>query len=344
MSDLVQMVEESATRLFGSFVETQATELMEAGDFPQAIWDDFVADGWLKTMLPEEKEGTGLGLEGGYLLMRLAGYYATPLPITESLMAFYLAAEAGIDLPNGVFVPVFLTEDTTQSSTLTIKNIPWARHAEGLIIIRPAQTGLAVSLVAKGLYNCQPGHNMAGEPRDEVSLDPSHLQQSSPLTGVDMAKLESWMALARASQMAGALKSVLERTVEYANERSQFGRQIGKFQAVQQQLAVQAELTSASICAVDAAIQHLSTEQELELIACAKITTGESAGYAAKTSHAVHAAIGFTQEYPLQLSTRRLWSWRDEFGNEANWSARLGQQCIDLTTDGLWSWLTTQTS
>ena len=192
MSDLAQMVEESATRLFGSFVETQATELMEAGDFPQAIWDDFVADGWLKTMLPEEKEGTGLGLEGGYLLMRLAGYYATPLPITESLMAFYLAAEAGIDLPNGVFVPVFLTEDTTQSSTLTIKNIPWARHAEGLIIIRPAQTGLAVSLVAKGLYNCQPGHNMAGEPRDEVSLDPSHLQQSSPLTGVDMAKLESW--------------------------------------------------------------------------------------------------------------------------------------------------------
>jgi acyl-CoA dehydrogenase len=199
-------------------------------------------------------------------------------------------------------------------------------------------------LVKRDDYEISEGCNMAGEPRDDVVITSDKLQNKAELVGISVEDINSWLALGRAAQIAGAMRSVLERTVEYANERAQFGRQIGKFQAVQQQLAVQAELTSASICAVDSAIAHLGTEQEWELIACAKVTTSESAGIAAKTAHAVHAAIGFTQEYPLQLSTRRLWSWRDEQGNEAEWSARLGAYCMNLEADSLWCWLAKQTA
>ena len=344
MNELSSLIEDSATKLFEGFIAGDGNEKMEAGIFPEALWADFVADGWLRTLLSEENDGTGLGLAGGCLLMKLAGYYTVPLPVVESLLATYLLAEARLPVTDELYVPAIIEEPLSKDGELRLKSVPWARHAAGLLVIFPTEKQTQIVLIPQKDYQISEGRNMAGEPRDIVRIDISLLQNKVKLSGIVLEQINSWLALGRAAQIAGAMQSVLERTVEFANERVQFGRQIGKFQAVQQQLAVQAELTNASICAVDAAIAHLGTEQEWELIACAKVTTSESAGIAAKTAHAVHAAIGFTQEYPLQLSTRRLWSWRDEYGNEAEWSTKLGTYCMRLETDDLWNWLTKQTA
>ncbi len=59
------------------------------------------------------------------------------------------------------------------------------------------------------------------------------------------------------------------------------------------------------------------------LIAIAKTRVGDAATLASEIAHQVHGAIGFTKDYSLQLSTRRLWSWRDEFGGDTEWAARL---------------------
>lgn len=343
MNEITQLIEESATRLFEDFSNSDGHELMEAGKFPEVLWADFIADGWLTTLLSEDDGGSGLGLEGGCVLMRLAGYHTVPLPVVESLIGVYLAAKAGVGHTEELLIPVVLSEPISGHPNITLQGVPWARHATSLLLVFPVDNETRVSIVSCQEATITPAQNMAGESRDDVVFNADQLNKSQQLKDITIEQIESWLALSRAAQMAGALQRVLEMTVDFANERSQFGRQIGKFQAVQQQLAVLAEMTSASICAVDAAIDHLGTDQEWELIASAKITTGESAGYAAKTAHAVHAAIGFTQEYPLQLSTRRLWSWRDEYGNEAQWSAKLGRYCFDLKTDDLWSWLTTQT-
>ena len=61
---------------------------------------------------------------------------------------------------------------------------------------------------------------------------------------------------------------------------------------------------------------------------------------AAAIAHQVHGAIGFTQEHSLHHLTRRLWSWRDEFGNDAEWSRRLGHAAIAAGADGLWPMIT----
>ncbi len=344
MNELSRLIEESATKLFESFSETDATEKMESGVFPEAVWADFIADGWLQTMLSEEDDGAGLGLAGGCLLMRLAGYHAVPLPVVESLMGIYLLVEAGLPVKDELYIPVIVKSEFPKEGELMLHGVPWARHAVGLVVIFSDGEQTQIALINRNSYKLTEGRNMAGEPRDEVVIDCSTLKNGSVVKGISVEQINSWLALGRAAQIAGAMRSVLERTVGYANERTQFGRQVGKFQAVQQQLAVQAELTSASGCAVDSAIAHLGTEQEWELIASAKVTTSESAGVAAKTAHAVHAAIGFTQEYPLQLSTRRLWSWRDEQGNEAEWSAKLGAYCMNLKSDNLWNWLAKQTA
>jgi acyl-CoA dehydrogenase len=342
MNELVKLVEESATRLFKGFSESDAYESLESGVFPTQLWKDFLADGWLRTTLAEKDDGAGLGLVGGYVLMRLAGYHSAPLPIMESLLSLHLLSEAGFPITDDLFVPVVLNNEQV-GGNVPMTGVPWAHNAAGLVVIFTFNEITHINLIPSKNYTVTTSQNMAGEPRDNVQLNVNPLNGAEQLNDITTSQVSSWLALGKAVMTAGALQRVIERTVEYANERSQFGRQIGKFQAVQQQLAVQAEMTSAANCAVDAAIDHIGTAQEWELIACAKITTAEAAGYAAKTAHAVHAAIGFTHEYPLQLSTRRLWSWRDEYGNEQEWSTRLGNHVIQSNTDGLWPWLTTQT-
>ena len=143
-------------------------------------------------------------------------------------------------------------------------------------------------------------------------------------------------ALARALQMAGALERILGYAVQYANERIQFGRPIGKFQAVQHMLAVLAGHVAASAAVTDAAVEASATAPDAFLVAAAKARTGEAAGRGAEIAHQVHGAMGYTQEHNLHDSTRRLWSWRDEFGNEAFWQRRLGREVVAAGADALW--------
>ena len=67
---------------------------------------------------------------------------------------------------------------------------------------------------------------------------------------------------------------------------------------------------------------------------------GEAAGTGAAIAHQVHGAMGFTYEHSLHHATRRLWSWREEFGNEAVWAARLGRMVAERGADGLWPFIT----
>jgi acyl-CoA dehydrogenase len=143
-------------------------------------------------------------------------------------------------------------------------------------------------------------------------------------------------AIVRSALMAGAIERALALVVEYANLRVQFGRPIGKFQAVQQSIAVLATQAAAARAAAEAGgeviddwlagegepLSHSITAMS------AKIRTGEAAGQACAIAHQVFGAIGFTEEHELHRFTKRLWSWRDEFGNEAFWSQALGERVL----------------
>ena len=161
--------------------------------------------------------------------------------------------------------------------------------------------------------------------------------------GVSRGALYRRGALARATMMSGALEKAMDLAVSYAQERVQFGRPISKFQAVQQNLAVLAGQTAAAVAAANLGIEALGKtdpERETFLIAVAKTRVGEAATLACEIAHQVHGAIGFTKEYALQLSTRRLWSWREEFGSDPEWAARVGAYACANGADGLWEMLT----
>ena len=62
----------------------------------------------------------------------------------------------------------------------------------------------------------------------------------------------------------------------------------------------------------------------LAVAATAKATTSAAAPRIAATAHAVHGAIGISEEYDLQLLTRRLHEWRLADGSEGYWAQALG--------------------
>jgi acyl-CoA dehydrogenase len=131
-------------------------------------------------------------------------------------------------------------------------------------------------------------------------------------------------AVLAAGQMAGAMSEVQALTVEYALTRKQFGREIGRFQAVQHQIAVMTEETIASRMAAQAAFVGHPLEVSEQRAAAAKIRCGQAAERVCAIAHAVYGAIGVSEEHVLHRYTRRLRAWRFAHGGECWWAQRLG--------------------
>jgi acyl-CoA dehydrogenase len=139
----------------------------------------------------------------------------------------------------------------------------------------------------------------------------------------DAPSLRPISAVLRALLVSGAADRVMELTTTFANERSQFGKPIGKQQAVQQQLAVLAEqAVAARIAAAIGARGGLFPQASIAAIA--KHGTSCAAVRISGISHAVHGAIGISEEFDLQLLTRRLHEWRLADGSESYWASILG--------------------
>ncbi|MHB8499732.1 MAG: acyl-CoA dehydrogenase family protein [Candidatus Acidiferrales bacterium] len=238
-------------------------------------------------------------------IVRIAASYAAPVPLAETVMASWLLLEAGREVPAG---PLTVVSEG---------KAPYASVARALVVgkraVAPEQCVMAPA-----------GRNLAAEPWFTVEHP-----------GAD-AGPEPAGALLRSVQMAGALDRVLQLTSTYVADRRQFGQPLNRFQAVQQHLA----LLAAEVAVAAAAVAGAIDEPGLLSIAAAKIRCGQAAGKVAEIAHQLHGAIGFTVEHELHLFTRRLWSWRDEFGTESEWSARLGDQLIREGADAVWMALT----
>ena len=340
---------DSAERLFSTHCSKDVLREAEQGVFPAALWEAVVEAGFTAALLPEEAGGFGATVAEAMRLLQSSAAHTAPIPLAETMLASWLLARVGLPVPEGVLTvaPVRLADTLTLAKDgdvwrLTGKahRIPWARDAAALALLASGPDGpMVASLPAAGLTTAQ-DVNLAGEPRDTVTLDVTLPANSVAPAGIDGPQLRTAGAALRTVQIAGALSRALELSVGYAQTRVQFGRPIGKFQAIQQNLAVLAEQSAAAIAAADMAAEALAGGLSPLLVGAAKARAGEAASIAAGLAHQSHGAIGLTQEYELHYATRRLWSWRDEFGNEAEWNALVGRFALAAGPEGLWPALT----
>lgn len=329
MRDLLQ---DSVEKLFADRVTPEALRLAETGQWPTDLWNDIEALGLPLAKVSEAHGGSGATWSEVMAVARACGQSASPVPLSETLLANALLSEAGIQPPQAGAI-VF----AAGSASAVLPRVPWGRHACWLVLLDAEQDrielhSLKSATVASGL-------NAADEPRDDVQLAPDSLQASAP-SPLEIDAINLGGAMLRTAQIAGALSRVTEMTTAYANERSQFGRPIGKFQAVQQQLAVLATLAAAANAAAEQAFLTAESGFDLLAIASAKTVASEAAAKGASIAHAVHGAIGFTHEHSLHFFTRRLWAWREDYGTDAFWAGRIGKVVAAGGAASLWPAIT----
>jgi len=323
------MLAETARRVFSDCVGKSAKE----------AWPAIDAAGLALVMVAEAAGGFGGNWEDAQAIFFAAGEHAVSFPICEAIVAAKLLSEAGLAL-DGSLSLAFSAEGTLQPSggtfSGTLKHAAEGTNVTRLAALIGGSNGAQIIAVATAdAARIERRVNGADEARDDLAFEDVPAV-AAPLPGWNEDRLHRALALARASQMAGAIAAALSLSVSHTRQREQFGRPLASFQAIQQQLAVLAEEATAARAATAAAARAADRGDASFEIACAKLRANQAAGIAASIAHQVHGAIGFTREYALQAFTRRLWAWRSEYGNERKWADEIGARAAKAGPDGFW--------
>ena len=258
-----------------------------------------------RTLLPVPYLGTVVaaaalgGVDGGDAAV------ADPAPLLELIAGGEIAAVA-LDPANGA--PELSGEGDSARLDGTVAHVADGPHAD-FLILRATAGGepalAAVDLDAEGV---------TVEPLP--TLDQTRRQATVQLAGAPAARIGGGAAAARARDLlavahaveaVGAAQRCLDITVEYLQERVQFGRPIGSFQALKHRCADLAATLEAArstayyaTWAVDGAPEELA-----ELAPLARAVCGEALWHVAAESIQLHGGIGFTWEHDAHLYFKR---------------------------------------
>lgn len=161
------------------------------------------------------------------------------------------------------------------------------------------------------------------------SVDPS--RRLSEVTAVgdstpaDTARAYNFGALATAAQLVGAGQSMLDMSVEYAKQRTQFGRPIGSYQAIKHKLAdvhIALELARPLLFGAAISLAEGSAESARD-VSAAKAAAADAALLSARTSLQTHGAIGYTAEHDLSQLLLRVQALRSAWGDPASHRRRV---------------------
>ncbi|MCM5571393.1 acyl-CoA dehydrogenase family protein [Burkholderiaceae bacterium FT117] len=344
---LRDQLSEAVTRIAADRCGTAVVRGDEAGERPDALWRELAAAGLDRATASEAAGGSGLGWRDAQALVAAAGEFAMPVPLVETLGAHALARAAGCELgavsaPAGFDGAASFARLVREGDSLVAGAVPWGDRV-GIVVGVAADGG--VWLLDAGRAERGDRRNQAGEVRTRMAWragDEGARRFERPPGGAasaDTLAADSLACLAaalRAGQLAGAMRRVLAMTVRYAGEREQFGRPIGRFQAIQQQLALMAELVAQAAIGVELAFDTDGPLPDPLRAACAKQVASANALQCAAIAHAVHGAIGVTGEYDLQLFTRRLRAWAAEWGGAHAWAAALGRGLLGAGHASVW--------
>jgi acyl-CoA dehydrogenase len=295
-------------------------------------WNRIEAAGFALLLVPERQGGFGGGWEDANVVLRAAAL--ANVPLAEAIIANGLLTASGLSVAEGA---VTICTDTSGAAadgkfTGALQGVAFGGECDHIVAMHDGE--ILRFAKADGRLTRQ-YRNIAGEPRADLEF-----VNAPVLSATSNADLFPLGALARMCQMSGLLEPMLAMTIEHAKTRQQFGRAIGNFQAIQQQLAVFASETAATTAAAASACRAADRGGAWFEIASAKLRANRAVDIATSAAHQIHGAIGITAEHALHRYTQRLWAWKSEFGNDRYWAERLGGEIAAKGADAFWPALT----
>jgi alkylation response protein AidB-like acyl-CoA dehydrogenase len=263
------------------------------------IWTTLTDLGVTALAVPEKFDGIEAHPVDLVLALERLGRWCVPGPVAESIAV----------------APVLLADDDRSAALV----------AGGLIVTvaLPPAVPRALDADFAGLALVA----RDGQVRDAVtgdaheSVDPARKLFDVNATGdpqaVDVSRAYEFGALATAAQLVGAGQAMLGMSVEYAKQRSQFGRIIGSYQAIKHKLAdvhIALELARPLVYGAALSLGEGSPHTARD-VSAAKVAASDAALLAARSSLQTHGAIGFTSEHDLSLWLLRVQALHSAWGD-----------------------------
>ncbi|WP_373095743.1 acyl-CoA dehydrogenase family protein [Zhongshania sp.] len=325
-----QLIHEAARTLLVENCSTEQLRKMLADGQVQdeARWAQILEMGLPSILVSEERGGLGLSAVDFVGVAEAAGYVALPEPLVE---------QGGVVLP--------LLAGLSDSKGWLDRALAGAKIA----IDHPAQHFVADANQAEAVIFFVDGAIHIVE-RDQLelikqeSIDPfrelsrvvySFSAETQLAKGDEAQKLiaEAFErgALFCAAQALGLAQRCVDMAVSYTQERTQFGKPIGSYQAVKHMLAnVQVQIEFARPVIYAAAVElPLGGPIAAARVSHAKLAATEAADFAARTALQAHGAMGFTWEVDLHFFMKRALALLAAWGKPALHRNRVVERMLE---------------
>ena len=333
----LRMIRDSAAGIAprtGDLKRIRALRFTRPG-FDLQVWREMCDMGWLGLLVPEDKGGSGLGMQEFCALTEELGASLVPEPLISAAMAAQLLPPdhlASVLSGDRVILPAWqeapnsleLIGSTTLSSRGKVTGkklfIPMAAGADAFLVTVPSGLAL-VDADAAGAHleiaETQDGGNFGTLTLDDVWAE--------RIEGTADAALETAI-MATSAYLLGLMDRVFGITMEYLKTREQFGKKIGSFQALQHRsadLKIQVSLTRATVNAA-AVTQDTAADPAVRRAAVsrAKVRASDAASVVTRGCIQLHGGIGYTDAADPGLFLRKMMVLAPLYGSAAVHRAR----------------------
>lgn len=288
---------------------------------PTEVWGRLADMGVVGMTAPGEHGGLGMDELDLVLVLEECGRAALPEPILEHTAVIIPALrDAGGKLATR-WLPALAAGETL--ATAGLGPAPLVPDADRASLLLDDHDG-CVHLVGMASCEVTPLPSVDGGRR--LFTVAWSAEKETKLEGADADLLFDRGALAAAAQLLGLADRMISMTVEYAEEREQFGRPIGSFQAVQHHVAnayMALAFARPAVYRAAHAVARAEADRPAH-VSVAKAYAGDAAETAARTALQVHGAIGYSWEHDLHLFMKRAWSLAAAWGDGPFHRRRVG--------------------
>lgn len=273
----------------------------------RAVWAVLAGLGVTALLVDEEFDGLAAHPVDMVVACERLGRWCVPGPVSESLAV----------------APVLMRGDARSAALARGEVIATAALPPALPRAAGAEFADLVLLAAEG----QVSDAAAGDSCQ--SVDPTRSLAEVTACGAsrpaDAALAYQFGVLATAAQLLGAGQAMLDMSVGYAKQRSQFGRLIGSYQAIKHKLAdVHIALELARPLVFGAALSLAEGGDSVGRdVSAAMAAAGDAALLSARAALQTHGAIGYTAEHDLSLWLLRVQALHSAWGTPAGHRRRV---------------------